>query len=63
MKAMGLRTHVEYTTGTGTNKLKENEKEESRYTNNKRTHIGMTLETTKINFKLNQIEFQYTSKD
>jgi len=36
MKAMVLGTLLEYTTGT--NKLKENEKEESRYTNNERTY-------------------------
>ena len=32
MKAMGVGTHVEYTMGT--NERKDNEKEESRYTNN-----------------------------
>ena len=37
MKAMSIGTHVEYTTET--NKLKDNEKEESRYTNNE----GLTM--------------------
>jgi hypothetical protein len=41
LKAMGLRTHVEYTSRT--NKLKNDEKESQGYTNNEDSHRHLLL--------------------